>query len=265
MLTYDALIEQAKLRGLPPTKQRGILREYLQILVLKELYKDNRGKLFYFTGGTYLRLIQNLKRFSEDLDFNAKGLEEARFEEITDNIKIELGKLGIKCEVAFEHWNSLFVAKLIFPKIEKHYNVISKYTKKQGIVIKLEVNRIKWKIKVETEVISGFGEMFPCLCTDRSSLFADKIDALTKKRRGRHLYDIVFMLSNRFSIDRKLLKRFGIEKDPLDVILNRVRTFSKNDLRKQAEVLRPFLFDESEANLVANARTIIPKLIEKYK
>ena len=44
MITYDSLIEQAKSREMPPTKIRGILREYLQILILKELYRTEAGK-----------------------------------------------------------------------------------------------------------------------------------------------------------------------------------------------------------------------------
>ena len=129
----------------------------------------------------------------------------------------------------------------------------------------METNRPKWKIKSETQVISGFGEFFPCICTDRGALFADKIDALTKKSRGRHLYDIMFMLSNKFPIDRNILKTFGIKDDPIKVISNRIKELSKTELKKQAETLRPFLFEESEAELLVNAHDIIPPLLEKYK
>lgn len=265
MLTYEALIEQAKLRAMPPTKMRGVLREYLQILILKELYKNNRGKQLYFTGGTYLRLVHSLKRFSEDLDFNSHNLSVVRFEAIAKDLIVELRRLGLKSRVQFSHWDNMLLAKLVFPEIEKYYNVVSEHTKKQGIIIKLDVNRPKWKIKTETEVVSGFGEMYPCLSTDKATLFADKIDALTKKKGGRHLYDIIFMLSNRFAINRSALKRFGIRKDPLDVILISVQRYSKVYLKKQAEILRPFLFDESEANLLINAHKIIPKLVERYE
>jgi predicted nucleotidyltransferase component of viral defense system len=265
MLTYDALVEQGKLRDMPSTKIRGILREYLQILILKELYKNGKAKECYFTGGTYLRLVHNLKRFSEDLDFNTKGLGVGGFEAIAKDIGVGLRRLGIRCNVDFSHWDNIFVAKLLFPEIEKQYRVVSKHTKKSGIVIKLEVYRQKWNIKSETEVMSGFGEMYPCLCTDKTVLFADKIDAFSKKERGRHLYDILFMFSNRFEINRAAFKRLCIKGNPLDVILSRVQNFSKADLKKQAEVLRPFLFDESEANLLENAHEILPKIVEKYK
>lgn len=73
------------------------------------------------------------------------------------------------------------------------------------------------------------------------------------------------MLSNKYPIDKNTLETLGINRDPIQVISDRIKSFSKSELGKQAEILRPFLFDENEANLVANARDIIPPLIAKYK
>ena len=260
MLTYNALIEQAKVREIPHTKIRGILREYLQILILKELYKSEAGKKLYFTGGTYLRLVHNLKRFSEDLDFNTHRMKKEIFENLLVNIKNELKRSGMKIKIEFAHWQNMLVSKMIFSDVEKLYNVVSKNSKKQGIIIKIETNNPKWKIKSETEMISGFGEFYPCVCTERSALFADKIDALIKKHRARHLYDIMFMLANRYPIDKNILKGFGMEEDPLKVICDRVHGFTKAELTKQAESLRPFLFDESEADMIKNAHDLIASL-----
>ena len=265
MLTYDALIEQAKLREMPPTKIRGVLREYLHILILKELYKTEWGRKLYFTGGTYLRMAHNLKRFSEDLDFNTESIKKAEFESLIEKIQTELKRTGIEFRFIFKHWENIYAAHLIFPEIEKTYGAASKYSKKEGLTIKIETNRPAWKVETESEVVSGFGEVYPCICTNKSALFADKVDALCKKTRARHLYDITFMLSNGFSIDRRVLSSLGINNDPLEVIAQRVRNFSKAELKKQAESLRPFLFEEGEAELVANAHQIIPALLEKYK
>lgn len=265
MITYDSLIEQAKSREMPPTKIRGILREYLQILILKELYRTEAGKRIFFTGGTYLRLIYNFRRFSEDLDFNTNTIAKEEFKNLLGKIKDGLKKVGIETQVRFAHWDNVYVSKLIFPKVERAYNVVSKYSKKEGIIIKVETYRAKRKIKSETHVISGFGELYPCICTDRGILFADKIDAFTKKSRGRHLYDIIFMLSNNFPIDKDFLAALGIEKGPLEVISAKTKGFSKVELKKQAEILRPFLFDEKEADLLVNAHDVLPPLLEKYK
>jgi len=265
MLSYDSLIEQAKSRGMPVTKIRGILREYLQILILKEIYRNEPGRKLYFTGGTYLRLAHNMKRFSEDLDFNTNKITKSAFEGLAEKVILELKRSGINAKIRFSHWDNIYASSLIFPEIEKDYNVISRYSKKQGIVIKIEVNKPGYKIKTETQAISGFGEVYPCLCTDISIMFADKIDALAKKKKARHIYDIIFMLSNKYPVDAKALQYLGIKKDPFEFISQVIGNFSKPELGRQAESLRPFLFDETDSDLILNAHDIIPSLLEKYK
>ncbi|HEC78462.1 MAG TPA: hypothetical protein ENI34_04880 [candidate division WOR-3 bacterium] len=264
MLTYDALLEQAKLRNMPLDKIRGILREYLQILMLKHLYRTDAGRNLYFTGGTYLRLVHGLKRFSEDLDFNSNKIKKKKFEELCNKIMIELKRSGIKGEISFSHWGHILVTKFNFPDLERSYGITTKYRRKQGLLIKLEVNLPEWNINPETEVLSGYGEIFPCICTQKSTLFADKIDALLKKRMARHLYDIIFMLSQKFTVDQKTLKELGYKDEPFQVLLSGINNFSNIELKKQANILRPFLFDEQESELIINAKSVIEKLIHKY-
>jgi predicted nucleotidyltransferase component of viral defense system len=265
MLSYDALIEQAGRRGMPAQKLRGIVREYLQILILHALSRHESGKKLFFTGGTYLRLIHDLKRFSEDLDFNTAEIKKEEFEVLIHALQTELKRLNIRCEVKFRHWGQIFAASLVFSEIEERYGVISKFSRKAGIVIKVETNRPAWLIKKETAVISGYGEIFPCLCTDKGSLFADKIDALMKKKRGRHLYDIIFMLSNRFPVNNAVSSSLDLGDAPLKILLDGVMRFSRAELKRQAESLKPFLFEESESDWIIEAHQIVPSLIEKYK
>ena len=265
MLSYEALIQQAKIREMPPNKIRGILREYLQILILKEIYRKTGGKKLYFTGGTYLRLAHNIRRFSEDLDFNSEKMSGNEFEKLLESIRTELARSGFECKTRFSSRGQMYAASLIFLKIEEKYNAVTQYSKREGLVIKVETNVPGWKIKKETQVVAGFGEMFPIVSTDKGALFADKIDALTKKTRGRHLYDIIFMLSNKCPVSQRVIDALGIKDEPLTLVEERVESFSKAELKKQAEALRPFLFDEQEAGLIINAHTIIPQLISKYR
>jgi hypothetical protein len=265
MLTYEALLEQAGARQMPVSKMRGILREYLQTLILKALYRIEAGRKLYFTGGTYLRLVHGTKRFSEDLDFNTGSLKKSAFEAVVQASAVELKRVNLSCIVGFKHFDNIFAADMIFPDIEKLYGVVSPHTKKAGLSIKVETNTPGWKIISETRVISGFGELYPCFCTQRGALFADKIDALVKKTRGRHLYDIIFMLSQGYPIDYDVLRVLRIKEPPLEVIRKRVEGFSSSELTKQAESLRPFLFEESDADIIINAHAVIPALIEEYK
>ena len=95
-------------------------------------------------------------------------------------------------------------------------------------------------------------------------MFADKIDALLKKNRGRHLFDIIFMLSNKYPVNMDFLIHLGLSQEPMQTIVNKVQSIKESELKKQAKTLRPFLFDESQADLLINSPEIIPQLIEKY-
>lgn len=264
MLTYEALISEATLRGMPSVKVRGILREYLQILILREMYRIKDGRKLFFTGGTYLRLAHQTRRFSEDLNFNTSSLDRGTFEKVLEQIRGALGKEGLTAKLEFGHWGNILVAELIFPDIERTYGIVSPNSKKEGIVIKVETNLPAWEIKTETLAISGFGYIYPVVCTDRGALFADKIDALIKKNRARHLFDIIFMLSQKYPVDMNVFHSFKISDEPFAAILKRVADLSPQELKKQAESLRPFLFDENEAELIVNAPVIVKQLIDRY-
>lgn len=263
MLSYEALTAQAKLRGMPPSKMRGLLREYLQVLILKQLGQLDKDGRLYFTGGTYLRLVHNFKRFSEDLDFYTKGITTKAFGEITKKIAGEMKRMGCECQLVFAHRSELLVALFIFPVIEGSYGITSPHSKKKGgIVIKFEANQPQWKIRNESELINGFGELFPCRCSQKGALMADKIDAVIKKSRGRHLYDMIRMLSAGFPIDLSVWKKLGKGTNALEALLDKVDNISNSELKRQAEQLRPFLFNEEEANLVIQAKQVLVALLK---
>src|SRR3989338_3646083 len=247
MLTYEALIEEARKRNMPATTTRGILREYLQILILKEIYKTKAGRESLFTGGTWLRIVHNLKRFSEDLDFESNNVTSLSFEKLLDQVSKGLKQTGFNTIIKFKYWDNVFSSSLIFPEVENIYGIKSKYSKSQGLIIKVETFKPNYKLKSEAQVVSGFGEFFTCLSLNSGIIFANKIDTFIKKDRGRHLYDLMFMLSNKFPVDMKILKYLGIKAPVKEAILNKMHSISKKELRKMANNLRPFLFDESEA------------------
>lgn len=262
MLTYETLIEQAKIRGLPANKIRGILKEYLQILILKEISRSRLGKQLYFLGDTYLRLAHNIKRFSEDLDFNAYNMKTEDFNLLIDYVKREIVRTGIRAAVNFKHYDNLLISNIIFPDIEERYGAASASGRK-GFMIKVEANRPSYKMETETNVISGFGEIFPIICMKKEYIFADKVDAMIKKNRARHIYDVIFMIANNFPISKKILSYNKIKQSPEEAILNRVNSISKSELQKLAGSLQPFLFDEKDAGLITNAPVVIEKLLEK--
>ena len=77
---------------------RYMLKEYIQLLILEHLTTTQFAENLSFIGGTNLRLVQGIDRFSEDLDFDCKNLTEADFISLTDNIIRDLQDNGINVE-----------------------------------------------------------------------------------------------------------------------------------------------------------------------
>ena len=60
-------------RGLDPLAGRNIVREYLQARILEGLQRAGAMSALAFQGGTALRFLYALPRYSEDLDFALEG------------------------------------------------------------------------------------------------------------------------------------------------------------------------------------------------
>ena len=63
-----------------------MLKEYLQLMILDYLSSTQYIKKIVFIGGTNLRLVWGIDRFSEDLDFDCKELSKDEFIEMTNGI-----------------------------------------------------------------------------------------------------------------------------------------------------------------------------------
>lgn len=261
MLNYEALLDYARERGLPAGKVRGILREYLQVLVLKILYQSRWSGHFYFLGGTCLRLLYDFGRFSEDLDFNGKNLSLAAFEEAGRHIKQELAREGIACRVDFKCRGKLSTASFNFgEEILRQYKISDR---RGRLLVKLEVHQPDWPMPTEEKVIRGFGEMFPVTAMIQGYILAEKILTLKTHRLGRHIFDLVMMLSRKFPVDEKVLVVQGAKPPALELLKTIIGTFGPAELKKLAESLRPFLFREEEADYVSRAPFYIDQLLTK--
>ena len=75
------MIQIEQIRNYFPVQIRGnsgfdkhILKEYLQLMILDYLSSTPTIQKMAFIGGTNLRLVKGIDRFSEDLDFDCKDL-----------------------------------------------------------------------------------------------------------------------------------------------------------------------------------------------
>lgn len=260
MLSYDSLLEHAKERGMPPGKLRGIAREYLHILILKSLYELKSARDLVFLGGTALRMAHGLKRFSEDLGFDAKDLSFAGWKELLESAAHRLSRLGLSVEARADEKGSLLKGDLRFHGFLQTYQVTS--DPKEKLRIKVESNRPDYAVEAQPQAISAFGETFAAVLASPGLAFAEKILAFNNRELGRDIYDIFFMTGMKWAPDLRVLRARGVDAPPSKAILQRVGALSPNLLKKMAAQLEPFLFEHEQARMVAEANVFLPQALE---
>lgn len=261
MLSWEYLIEEAKELGLPTSKQRAILREYLQTILLDSIYKSRTGKRLYFVGGTALRFCYRLPRFSEDLDFNARRLSFRDFKTISENAIKGLILEGFNIEVDYSERKGLYTTYINLPEVMQQYNITD--TRGIDLMVKLEVNQPPWPLKTQAHALSFYGFNYTARVMSDPALITEKLCAMLNRNRGRDIYDLLFMLKKKFPFDRKILKVNGFDK-PKELIIQHLDRLGKKELRRLALQVKPFLFKENDAELVLKAPEYTKKFLERY-
>jgi len=129
------------------TKQEELnaLKEIYQEIALAALSRSDFFKHAAFQGGTALRIIHGLKRFSEDLDFVLlKPTQSFRWIRYLKAIELEFNSFGVNLEVK-EREQAKGVIKTAFLKEDSFARILElRYDRlpsdKQHITIKLEID-----------------------------------------------------------------------------------------------------------------------------
>lgn len=263
MLSLEYLLEEAKNNGLPLLKRRGILREYLQVIILNSIYKHRYGKSMFFMGGTALRFFYNMPRFSEDLDFDTPDLDFEGFKDILKHIEEGLSKEGFSPEISSERRNNLYIAEFHFEDFMKLYGI----TDKRGLdlMLKIEVYKPQWGLESEPGVLSLYGYNFSSALLSKGNIISEKLCALLNRKRGRDIYDALFMLKNRFPFNEGVLAANKIEGSPKKLILEFLTNLATKELRLLANQVKPFLFKEDDVELVLKAPLYAERFLREYK
>jgi len=263
MLNLEYLLEEAESNGLPVLKKRAILREYLQAIILSSIYKDKFGKNFFFMGGTAMRYFYNLPRFSEDLDFNASKLPYEEFKEVIESgVKQEIVREGFSVEISYKKRGVIFTAEALFKDAVEKYLI----SDKRGIdlMIKIEVNHPGWPLDTEPRALSMYGYNFIALLMQKGNLLSEKVCALLNRKRGRDIYDTLFMLRKKFQFNEDVLRFNGIKLPIKNTIMDYLKSIDGKELKRLAEQVRPFLFKEDDIELIVNASMYAETFLEGY-
>ncbi|MBL7069080.1 MAG: nucleotidyl transferase AbiEii/AbiGii toxin family protein [Candidatus Omnitrophica bacterium] len=173
----------------------NIMREYLQAYALRILHDQGIFRTTAFLGGTALRFLYDMPRFSEDLDFSAAGKKGDDFSSLIKKLKDDLVSAGYN--VTATH--------------KKEKTVLSSFIRFEGLMYETRISphknqKFSIKLEIDTNPPAGaalktvvVNKYFPIafLSYDLASLFAGKIHALLSRKytKGRDFFDLGWYLS----------------------------------------------------------------------
>lgn len=259
---WKNILALAKADGIPSIKKKGILREYFQALFLRFLYSQKQSKNMHFIGGTSLRLIHDLDRFSEDLDFENHGFSTDQLKKLFAYSAEMIQKQGIELEFTFKltvqkHWRGFlkFGGGLL-----KELNIVS--NPQQKLTIKIDVIRPLWFVQRQVFLMNKFGISENVVSNSLETIVAQKTFALLSRKspRGRDIYDIFWLISQNIKPDLKTLRFAKIKnyQEYKEKILQRIHVLKPKftQLKRQ---LKPFLVNEENIRYLDLFEALIKK------
>lgn len=232
------------------------LREYLQHLILREMFELDWLSEMVFHGGTALRILHDLNRFSEDLDFHlGHPVKNYPLHQKLDKLKARLELNGYKVQIGPSSEGNVKNPIIKFAGGLLHEAGITPH----------ENQKLNIKIEIDTNPPMGFNtdktlvnDYFPLALNhhDKPSFIAGKCHAVLQREwtKGRDLFDLLFYLNRwegiepNFTYLNNALKQTGskakiTQENWKEKLLSKVKEISWSTVE---EDVRPFLLNEKD-------------------
>ena len=228
--------------------QRNLLREYLQYKILDAVFRGRYGQKLVFMGGTAIHVVHGLPRFSEDLDFDNRGLKRADFSALVRDVarKLALEGYSVETDTSFKGAFSAdikFTGLLFVLGLSGH--------KEEKFLIKLDAEPQQVLFEPERVVISKFDVVAGIAVVPASVLLAQKYHAiLTRKRAmGRDFFYCLFLSGKAKPDFGYLRERAGIA-DQQELKSALLKRCAEIGLKLLVRDLEPFLYSSADARQV---------------
>jgi len=222
---------------------KSMIKEFIQLLILDYLSTTQYVRKLTFIGGTCLRLVKGIDRFSEDLDFDCKKINKEEFLEMSDDVMHFLTRNGYKVESKDKDSPKLtaFRRNIYFPEFLVDIG-LSRH-RDERFLLKIEAQDQGAAYTPEIKNIRGCGYYFPFPVPSDSVLCAMKATALLERGKGRDFYDLMFLLGQTKPDYEFLTKRTGIKNaDELKVEIK--KRINITDLKTKARDFEHLLFNK---------------------
>lgn len=239
---------------------KHILKEHIELLALEHLSQSPYAPKLVFIGGTNLRLVLGLDRFSEDLDFDCKQLNAEEFISMTDALVEYLHLNGLQVELRDKENPKLtaYRRNIYFPELLFEMNLTGH--REERFLMKIEAQDQGVDYTPQTTMVSRNGFFFPVTVPTKGIMLSMKLAALLARAKGRDFYDTIFLwqqaqpdydfLRHRCGIDTpEALKKAIIDK--LDTV----------DLKKKQKDFEHLLFNSSRSAQIMHFRQFIDSML----
>ncbi|MDK1117439.1 MAG: nucleotidyl transferase AbiEii/AbiGii toxin family protein [Anaerolineae bacterium] len=249
-----------------PIEASNLAREYLQALILQSLGRAGGMTALAFHGGTALRFLYALPRFSEDLDFTLEGNKDGYdFRRTLNKIKQDLKAQNYNIAVKLNDKKTVHNAFLRFLGLPFDLNLSPHPDEVLSVKIEVDTDP-PYGAGLETTLVRKH-VLLNLQHHDRASLLAGKLHAIMQRPylKGRDLYDLVWYLSARdwpgpnLTLLNNALTQTGWDGPDLTIenwqgiIQNRLEMISWD---KALDDVRPFLESRQEAELLTEENVL---------
>jgi len=194
------------------------LREILQEIVLLGLSRAGFFEHALFYGGTALRILYGLDRFSEDLDFSLISSDENFDLSVYEETVIEaLHSFGFEVTIQMKNNDSAIKSAFLKGNTSQHLlnieapsDIVETFGQGRLVKIKFEVDTqppLDFESEKKTLLVPS---PFSIHAMTLPSLFAGKMHAIlcrnwASRPKGRDWYDLVWYIANGYALDVKHL------------------------------------------------------------
>lgn len=250
------MIDMEYIRGFYPPyiaqnagMQKHMLKEYVELLALEWIARSRYATKLVFIGGTNLRLIQGIDRFSEDLDFDCKGMSENEFRQMTDELVKYLQLQGLNSELRDRENARLtaFRGNVYFPELLFSLQLTGH--REERFLMKVEAQDQGVEYAREMAIVQRNGFSFPVPVPPLSVLLSMKLCALLTRQKGRDFYDTMFLMQRTEPDYAFLRQQKGIaNKEQLDAALRDL--VAKTDMKTKQRDFEHLLFDSHKSEMI---------------
>ncbi len=217
MTTFDSMVAEFQQKN--AADERNAMHEVMQQIALAGLARGGFFERAAFYGGTCLRLLHGIRRFSDDMDFSLLEPDLCfRFEDYFPAVVEEFKLAGKDVEIKIKHKGQPSAIESAFLKESSDVFDIGFTTeKRQKVKIEVDIDPPP-KFETEMRVLHE-----PRSCVIRSytlpDLFAGKVSAALFRKwkhrvKGRDWYDVAWYVAKRVPLDLAHLVERAKESAP---------------------------------------------------